>query len=140
MDIDWKRGFLLIRQQDTGRVVKRPKSKTSREVPISPMLRAALWENRALRERVIIKTGGEKISREALRYLLTTVERAAGLPPKSIHKLRHTFATRFLEHRGDIENCRAMLGHSKIATTQIYLHASSKEAARIIQTFGSGER
>jgi integrase len=46
----------------------------------------------------------------------------AGLPPLPFHHLRHTFAT--LAIRGlDPATVQVLLGHSKITTTERYLHA-----------------
>jgi integrase len=47
---------------------------------------------------------------------------AAGLPPLPFHHLRHTFAT--LAIRGlDPSTVQTLMGHSKITTTERYLHA-----------------
>jgi hypothetical protein len=58
----------------------------------------------------------------ALRRRYNAARDAAGLPPLPFHHLRHTFAT--LAIRGlDPATVQTLLGHSKITTTERYLHA-----------------
>jgi len=49
----------------------------------------------------------------------------AGEPRKfTPHKLRHAFASRMLERGATIKEVQEALGHSSIATTEVYLHTS----------------
>ncbi len=65
---------------------------------------------------------GDPVDDSALRRRYRAARDAAGLPPLPFHHLRHTFAT--LAIRGlDPATVQTLLGHSKITTTERYLHA-----------------
>ena len=80
---------------------------------------------------------GEPLNESALRRRFKAARDAAGLPPLPFHHLRHTFAT--LAIRGlDPATVQALLGHSKITTTERYLHARplTELAERMDSIFG----
>jgi len=80
---------------------------------------------------------GDPLDDSALRRRYNAARDAADLPPLPFHHLRHTFAT--LAIRGlDPATVQTLLGHSKITTTERYLHARplTELAERMDAIFG----
>ncbi|MDD7549799.1 MAG: site-specific tyrosine recombinase/integron integrase [Bacilli bacterium] len=82
---------------------------------------------------VFLNKDGKPISRQYFwRKVKEYALRANIYTEISPHTLRHSFATHLLENGANLREVQEMLGHSKIETTQIYTHISTK---RIISAY-----
>lgn len=81
---------------------------------------------------VFVNKSGGRLSVRSIDGLLQTCSRAIGLPEKvTPHVLRHTFATHMLEGGADLRVVQELLGHSRLATTQVYTHVTQSQARKI---------
>lgn len=75
------------------------------------------------------------LTRARFGQLLKELASEAGLDPRRVspHVLRHSFASHLLAHGADLRSLQQMLGHSDIATTQIYTHVLQERLRQLLE-------
>ncbi len=132
---------LRLQDLDRQRGVVAPLGKGTKRrlVPVGePALRAieAYLEVRASHpgaslDVVFLGRGKRGLTRQGVFKILRGYGLSAGLRrPVSPHKLRHSFATHLLVGGADLRSVQAMLGHSDISTTEVYVHVASDHVRR----------
>ena len=77
---------------------------------------------------------GKPLTPRYVQWLVARLAEAAGIEKKvTPHVLRHTYATRMLRRGLDLREVQELLGHSNVATTQIYTHVDPEALRRKIQ-------
>ncbi|OIJ30775.1 MULTISPECIES: site-specific tyrosine recombinase XerD [unclassified Microbacterium] len=75
--------------------------------------------------RLFLGARGAPLSRQSAWLVIrSAAERAQLTAEVSPHTLRHSFATHLLQGGADVRVVQELLGHSSVATTQIYTHVS----------------
>lgn len=92
--------------------------------------------NKTASNYVFLNRSGDPISRQRLWQRIKFYVKKAGINQNvSPHTLRHSFATHLLSAGADLRVVQELLGHSSIATTQIYTHVDKDRLKGIHKKF-----
>jgi integrase len=101
-----------------------PKDYEERIIPMQREL-AELLQKLPRRSPLVFPTKSGKPQTHLLRRLKEIAE-AAEVTGATLHKFRHTYATRLVENGADIVTVQKLMGHSDLDTTKIYLNPDDK--------------
>lgn len=95
-----------------------------------------LKKGRLTHGAIFLNNRGQRLQRKGVWFILKALAKQTGLKkPVSPHVFRHSFATHLLEGGADLRVVQEMLGHSDIATTQIYTHLDSSYLREVHRSF-----
>lgn len=116
------------------------KRNKQRIIPVSDLLLSKLKSYLRMRESIvlpgvielIINDKGAKAGRAFIYNKIKLFLTLAGVTgSKSPHVLRHTFATLMLNEGADLNAIKEILGHSSLASTQVYTHTNVEKLKTI---------
>ncbi len=112
------------------------KGNKERIVPVSAEVVSLIRDYCSLKKKDIgaegeelLVTGKGKKLYPKYAYLLVkkAMQETSTLDKKSPHVLRHSFATHLMNHGADLNAVKELLGHSSLASTQVYTHNTIKK-------------
>ena len=133
------------------------RGKGQKDRPVFISKAAAEWVERYLDERrdtlsplfisysknVEATTSGDyrRLTARSIQRMVSKYARLAGITKHvSPHTMRHSYATDLLMNGADLRSVQSMLGHSNIATTQIYTHVTDAHLKDVYEQFHSESR
>ncbi|GAW88699.1 tyrosine recombinase XerC [Flavobacterium psychrophilum] len=119
------------------------KRNKERIIPLLPVIikqiKVYLAERKQLslivaKENLILLSNGNKANETFVYRLINDYfSNVSEKVKKSPHMLRHTFATHMLNHGADLNSIKELLGHSSLASTQVYTNSSLAELKNVYQ-------
>ena len=129
-DINLAFGFITCRDEHKERMI--PFGKVAKQAMLNHMEngRVSLLKGQES-EWLFTNCSGRPMSRQGFWKIIKFYGEKAGIQADiTPHTLRHSFAAHLLKNGADIHAVQAMMGHSDMATTQMYMNYAQGEAVR----------
>ena len=115
------------------------KRNKERYIPLLNSVQQTLVKYIALRKEIntvsnfllITKKGNKVYPNLVYRIINDYFSAVSSKVKKSPHVIRHSFATHLLNEGADMNSVKELLGHSSLASTQVYTHNSLSELKRV---------
>ena len=129
-DVDFSASLLKV----TG------KRNKQRLIPFGDELKETMFEYVDIRNEMIsgrsdaffVRENGERLYKNLVYNLVKrNLSKVVTLKKRSPHVLRHTFATTMLNNDAELGAVKEFLGHSSLATTEIYTHTTFEELKKV---------
>lgn len=129
-DVDFSASLLKV----TG------KRNKQRLIPFGDELKESMLEYVNVRNEQVLESGGaffvrkngERLYKNLVYNLVKrNLSKVVTLKKRSPHVLRHTFATTMLNNEAELGAVKELLGHSSLATTEIYTHTTFEELKKV---------
>lgn len=133
---------LTDRDVDLGEKVVKVTGKRNKQrlIPIGDKMKALIQDYMAVRDESVehvsgnlfVRGNGEPLYPMLVHRIVTSnLKWIPTLAKASPHVLRHSFATGMLNNGADINAVKELLGHSSLASTEVYTHTSFEELKKI---------
>lgn len=139
----WEQNEILIRRawkQKTGILAEYPKGGRQERVPMTPILKAYLWERwlkvQDLDQFVCQGPKGGRISYETFCRVVPYLCKKAGVTPVTPHGLRHSCTELFFQQGAGHEDIRRLLNHRSLSATLRYIHRTDGRLSEIAKNVG----
>jgi integrase len=122
-DIDLVAATLTVNHQTRRGQMTTPKGRTRRTVPMTDTLVAALKALDMVRTGFVVRNlDGSGMTDNETKYHCYRICRAAGLPERGWHNLRHAFGTHAAMFGANPWKLMLWMGHKRIDETMLYVH------------------
>ena len=95
--------------------------------------RSNLKEVQDSKSLLLTRKGFKIYEKLVYRVIVNYFDTISSKVKKSPHILRHSFATHLLNNGADLNSVKELLGHSSLASTQVYTHSSVAELRKVYE-------